>query len=191
MSAHKWTPVELFGDASAHYGWCCSCCEGYCPRLDMTPTPGPEMLVKVGETYISDRYVAIRAELVDLTGDSTVMDVPMPKPWTVPDEKPRLSTAGFTTSRVMRLIDLGMTIHDGGGDDKTQHVHYRGDHVGFIMPARKGVTLAEAQLHATLGDREWPDGSAMRDLTKSINEHPRDTIRLILDAGRELREVTR
>lgn len=187
----KWTPVELFGDYSTHHGWCCSCCEGYCPLEDYSPTPGPEVLVKVGGTYISDRYVAIKAEHVYLTGDATVMDAPMPLPWTVPGEKPQTSTARFTTSRVMRLVDLGMTIHDGGGDDKSQHVYYQGEHVGFIMPARRGVTLAEAQLHASLGDRKWPEGSAMLALTKSINEHPRDTIRLILDAGRELREVTR
>lgn len=146
-TAKRWSIVDVFGyEDEGHV--CCSCCEGYCPHEDGRQAEGPEMLVFVGE-YVSDRYVAVLRELVDvdeIPEGTTRIDHPaVPKGWGVPDEEPSASTVKFAPSRVLRLLRLGLDVREGGTSKSPQHLYLDGKHVGYIMPAPRGSTIPDAQ----------------------------------------------
>ena len=76
-----WTAVQVFGDANAHHGRCCQCCNGYCPESDSPQTPTPPNLYRLGP-YLSDNYVAILADLIDpepREGQARVIHLPEPR----------------------------------------------------------------------------------------------------------------
>lgn len=196
MSA--WAAVDVFGNRNAHLGSCCSCCNGYCPLTDTDDKPGTALLVHVGD-YVLDHRIAIRHDLID-TSESDFMPAYVPLPehlpehWSIPEQEPPESTATFTASIAARLLALDIDIRDGSrGVKKEQHLYIDGEHIGWIMPALSGLTLAEVRAHAkaaeTITDRLTSEGteSAAAMIVSDLAFEPIDALRQILRAADEIR----
>jgi len=143
-----WTTQALFGDAG-HPGLCCDCCDGYCPESDNGSHQ--DHVFSVG-AYVSDRYVAIRADLIDVKdGDEwrTITYDPTAG-WTVPDDMPPESSRVFTPSIAGRLLALG--IHIGHSDDRSQPLYHDGQHIGWVAAADDGATLAVVRSYVGMLD---------------------------------------
>ena len=150
-----WPAIQVFRpkeDAIPHAGPCCACCDDYCPQDDCTPSPPrPPALVNVGE-YVTDRYAAIRADLVDTAGAYYLLSgkLDLPESMVIPDTMPPPTTARFTAGIVAPLLDLGIDIRgDIGRHEAPQHAYLAGEHIGWVMPAKTGPTLTE--IRAAMG----------------------------------------
>lgn len=141
----QFAPFEVFGGLRAR-AKCDTCCEGYCPTDEMTGLETDPLLhIEVdGTRYVSDRYVAILAELVDLTkaapdafalfGDRVIaQDSPGLANMVVPDSEPGPSSQPLGPEKVGNLTDAGIDIREGGKGNP-QHLYLAGRHVGWLMP---------------------------------------------------------
>ena len=178
-----WTAVQVFGDANAHHGSCCDCCIGYCPSADL-PKPAPPHLYRVGR-YLSDKYVAILADLIDPEGIGEPLAFPTPLEWTIPDAEPATATALFVPSRAARLVALGLDIR---GDGKPAHLYLNGAHVGYLMPAERGRTLGEIPDLQRVVAEGWAEPRSNPGvLIEDVAAEPVDAVMLILDVADEIR----
>ena len=178
-----WTAVQVFGDANAHHGSCCDCCIGYCPSSDL-PKPAPPALYRVGR-YLSDRYVAVLADLIDPEGIGEPLAFPTPLEWTIPDAEPATATALFVPSRAARLVALGLDIR---GDGKPAHLYLNGAHVGYLMPAERGRTLGEIPDLQRVVAEGWAEPRSNPGvLIEDVAAEPVDAVMLILDVADEIR----
>ena len=187
----QWTPVQVFGDDEAHHGACCSCCYGYCPMGDHTSEPSADMLYVVGE-YLTDRFVAVRADLLAVPDSQPKMspDISMPKSWTIPDAEPEPSTLRFLPSRATRLTALGIDIRQG---DTAQHLYFKGDHIGYLMTASAGRTLDEIAALQRLEDRLLNSEihARAREVMRDLGMENIDALMVLLDVGDELRAAVK
>lgn len=138
----QYAPFEIFGSLRAR-AKCGTCCEDYCAADEMTGLEtDPLVHLEVnGTRYLSDRYVAVLAELVDLTkaapdafslfGDRIASDGT--KAMTIPETEPGPSTQPLNAERVGNLTDAGIDIREGGKGNP-QHLYLAGRHVGWLMP---------------------------------------------------------
>lgn len=169
-------PADLFHDYRQDKHECCSCCRGYCPEVDTEPKPYDLYRLTVdGTEYLSDRYVAVRADhLSENTGKGVTVitstkDQTGPE-WVIPDTRPGPSTEWFTPSVIRGALTAGWTIHQGTGDAPAnpQHIYDGDQHVGFVMPVigdrdslqAKAARLSEMPCIRALADecesRGWP-----------------------------------
>lgn len=148
-------PLDLevaFGAAAPHAS-CCECCEGYCPLDEGTAGWVGDILYTAtvdGRDYLTDRYVALRRDLLDdgLLTEQNLMAAPA-GPWaSVPDSVPPVSDAP-QGPHVLNLCDLaGLTRHVHEQSSNVVHL-YRGDeHVGWTTVATKPPFLDVADLPA-------------------------------------------
>lgn len=182
-------PVALFGrnpGLADHV--CCSCCDGYCHlgELDQEDFESTMALWRVtsgGVEFITDRYLIVRADLVDIEhkhtnlaeGDvQTLHDAAFHEP---PAEKPGVSSALFQARYVDLLDKVGITIADGGDPHQAQPL-YRGDeHVGWLMPVRadkkhlsSGIRVGDLLSVRAILDAFAADGYPGWAATGSIND---------------------
>lgn len=100
-----------------------------------------------GRRYVTDRYVMIRADLVDAP-DAEEAELPMPEQ-DIPDTEPPVTTEPLQARYVHLLDAAGFDLRQGPGGDhaKKQHVYRDGEHVGSIAglrdPSEAGITLDE------------------------------------------------
>ena len=178
-----WTAVQVFGDANAHHGSCCDCCIGYCPISDL-PKPAPPALYRVG-SYLSDKYVAVLADLIDPDDIGEPLAFPTPLAWTIPDAEPPAATALFVPSRAARLVALGLDIR---GDGKPAHLYLDGTHVGYLMPAERGRTIGEIPDLQRVVAESWAEPRSNPGvLIEDVAAEPVDAVMLILDVADEIR----
>ena len=181
-----WTAVQVFGDVNAHHGSCCDCCIGYCPGSDNPPRPTPPHLYRVGP-YLSDKYVAVLADLIDPEGVGDPSVYPAPAAWTIPDAVPPTATALFVPSRAARLLALGLNIRGG---DKHAHLYLDGEHVGYLMPAERGRTIAEIpDLLRVVDEAQAEPRSNPGRLIEDVGAEAIDAVMLILDVADEIRAL--
>lgn len=124
--------VHVFGYAG-HDGWCCDCCYSggeECPEDYLDDEPDLFTVAINGTDYISDRYVAIRADHIE-TSHRVNMPTVGRALFDIPDTTPGPSTAAFNPERVHRLTHLGWSIREGNGQ---AHVYDGDQHIGFISP---------------------------------------------------------
>lgn len=182
----KWNALQLFGDEDAHLGACCDCCGDYCPRYDDdgSASQSAGMLWEVGE-YLTDRFIAIRTDRVALVEDQPKMpsSVAKPEAWTIPEAEPETSTERFLPSRVARLLALGIDVRQG---DRAQHLYYQGAHVGYLMPATRGRTLAEVTALQRIEERLKGGESFAWELARDLNMENIDALMVLTDIGAEL-----
>lgn len=131
---------------------CCSCCAGYCPRVDMDPgetDDWPELFrVEVARVaYLTDRYVAVRADLCQpvpegvpvrpLDAQATAEE----HGFTVPKTMPEPTRERITAWTWDRIDIAGLTVRGDRPGEVWRTIHlYRGDtHAGWAMPARDGA----------------------------------------------------
>ena len=157
-AAHErppWADWEVFGDTRAYHR-CCGCCDGYCPLEDSEHRhylpDGPLMRVNVqGVAYLTDRRLAVRADLIRLEcGDPLAPGIPDPG-WPIPDEQPPISTATLNPHYVHWLSGVGLTVHGDPPESprERQHVYWGQQHAGWLMPT------------IPVEDSKWP-GAGMR-----------------------------
>ncbi|PWJ22805.1 hypothetical protein ATK17_3974 [Branchiibius hedensis] len=136
-------PFEVFGSLREQMGECGHGCEGYCPAEEMTGLETDQLvhLEVAGTRYVSDRYVAILTELVDLDrADKDAFQLFGDKPvksgeeacLIVPDTEPGPSTQPLNAARVGRITELGASIREGG-HRRPQHLYDDGRHIGWLM----------------------------------------------------------
>jgi hypothetical protein len=120
--------LSIFGDINDGHQ-CCECCDGYCP---MTESDGGLPLLYAftmnGTEYVSDRYIAVRADILAERGEPIARQVD--KAWPLPDVEPGPSTAILTPSKVQRLTACGIDIREGLGTQ--QELYRNGVHVGWL-----------------------------------------------------------
>ena len=180
----RWTAVQVFGDINAHHGRCCQCCNGYCPEFDSPQTPTPPNLYRLGP-YLSDKYVAVLADLIDPDSIGEPSTFPAPAAWTIPDVEPPAATALFVPSRAARLIALGLDIR---GDGKPAHLYLNGTHVGYLMPAERGRTIGEIPDLLRVVAEGWAEPRSNPGvLIEDVAAEPVDAVMLILDVADEIR----
>jgi len=143
-------PLTLFADEPERHV-CCSCCEGYCPMDDADTGPDWSWMYRVevdGVAYLTDRYVAVRADLCQPMPESVqVQDLPAQdgaeKGFIVPGTEPPLTESRITSWTWHRIARAGLTVH---GDSLVLHLHIGGVHAGWVMPATEGAGITRHQL---------------------------------------------
>lgn len=161
---------HIFG--SNHLGPCCACIDHSPHLVDDSETvenstlmfgDGDLLIIKAqGVDFITDRYVAIRADLLDLDGLKAAHPRrgPMDVDWTLShsDEETR---ATFAPNVAGRLIAAGLSIHDAErakSDPGPQCVITRdGEPVGFVQAAPGLLTLDDIRTVVTVA-REMSTG---------------------------------
>ena len=140
--------IELFGNVNEPHV-CCSCCDGYCPQWEAASEPtAPQLYTFVasdGVKYLTDRYIAIRADMIDAPSDEPIDASRSAGAFHVPASKPGPSRAAFTPRLLRQVLAAGLTVHHS--DDTAQPL-YRGDEfVGWIA-RRKDAEDAGMYLEA-------------------------------------------
>ena len=184
--------ADIFGlDPDINLHVCCSCCDGYCPREDW-PDDVYDKTVTLyrvssgGVDWISDRYVCVRADLIDLndprTGHTDFPVTTAKDDWTRTADYTSAPLGAIFQARYLDLLDkAGVTIRAvGEGDQHSMHGLYRDDdHIGWIMPVRQdecahlspGIEPQELDavraLHARLNASDYGPRWMARD---SIND---------------------
>ena len=180
--APPWSPDDLF--QPNHPGSCCTCCEGHCPISD--EHVGRLYTVGVGGTLmISDGYVAIRGDMVAADPGWPIVPAPKDPGWTAPDSRPTESRALFTPHIAGRLLRLGIHIGQGGEQSK-QPLHLGEQHIGWVMPARRGSTLTEVRRLLELSKELATDGNPRYLWGAGVDE---DRLDAMAEALRWAREV--
>ena len=180
--APPWSPDDLF--QPDHPGSCCTCCEGdYCPISD--EHVGQLYTVGVGGTLmISDRRVAIRGDMVAADPGWPIVPAPRDLGWTDPDSRPTETRMLFTPSIAGRLLRLG--IHIGHSDEFPQPLYLGDQHIGWVMPARRGSTLTEVRRLLELSKERGTEGNARYLWGAGVDE---DRLDAMAEALRWAREV--
>ena len=145
MSA-KLTLAQVFGGLYDGHE-CCECCNGYCSLEsveNIDDVPAPMQIFKGfhsnGIAYLSDRYTAIREDLIDV-GDYSdrVVDLKKPFEFPIPGFEPGPSTRRLRASFVHHMANCGIRIRQGG-EGTAQHLYSTdGVHVGWMMPSKAKV----------------------------------------------------
>lgn len=89
------------------------------------------------QTYVTDRFVAVRANLVSEANQLPQLATPLSNAMTVPATVPPPSQARFRASVLERLSNEGITVH-GDEADRVQHLYLHGEHIGWIAAAPDG-----------------------------------------------------
>lgn len=144
-SGAAWAIVDVFVTRADAHRYCCDCCGLDCPS-GYPEHRRPEVLLRAGG-YLSDRYVMITEERLCDAPVTVQFDLAsMPASFQVPEVAPPPSEAFFVPSRAAKLLDLGLTIHQGEGTASPQHVYDGEVHVGWIMGAKAGAfTLTQVR----------------------------------------------
>ena len=142
---------DIFGNARDSHPECCPCCAAYCSGLDTrafnnAPAYNLFSVTVDGVEYVTSRYLAVRADLIEATSGGEPLRMPSSvTDWPVPDAKPGPSTATLGAVDMHLLDRAGLDICDGGATSGKQHIYRGTEHVGWLMPTRgdNGVTLAD------------------------------------------------
>ena len=190
ITADKIKDWQVFGNAGDSHPVCCLCCAGYCSGLDTqafndAPAWNLWTFDVDGVEYVTNRHLAVRADLIEDTSDSwEPLRISSATGWPVPDAKPGPSTATLGPVYMHLLDKAGFDICDGGATSRKQHVYRGAEHVGWLMPTRgdNGVTLA--------------DLPALREIAEALPvvelDHPMTTAaRLLLWERRRKNQETR
>ena len=190
ITADKIKDWQVFGNAGDSHPECCQCCAAYCPGIDTqafndAPTSNLWTFDVDGVEYVTNRHLAVRADLIEDTSDSwEPLRISSATGWPVPDAKPGPSTATLGPVYMHLLDKAGFDICDGGATSGKQHIYRGAEHVGWLMPTRgdNGVTLA--------------DLPALREIAEALPvtelEHPMTTAaRLLLWERRRKNQETR
>lgn len=137
----------LFAHEDIHDGWCCECCDGYCPGQDANLLRWDRLwgLTLDDDAYVTDRRLLIQTarltvipegEVHELSGSAKTSLMKSLPP--IPDERPSASTAFQSPRNMDRLDRAGLTVH---GDTPKVHHLYQGDrHVGWTTVATRGIS---------------------------------------------------
>ena len=142
---------DIFGNARDSHPECCPCCTAYCSGVEAqvfndAPAWGLFSFTVDGVEYVTSRYLAVRADLIEATSGWEPIGMPISgTDWPVPATKPGPSTATLGPVYMHLLDKAGFDICDGGATSRKQHVYRGAEHVGWLMPTRgdNGVTLAD------------------------------------------------
>lgn len=180
--------LKLFGNAEDAHRQCCQCCNGYCPMMDLgvsDSVPDPLLIVTLdGVDYITEQFLMVRADHVDLTGDA-IRSNARPKMPAIPNEEPGPSTAGLGSYYMGLLTEAGLDIREGNDALSPQHVYRDGNHVGWLAP----VKAKAGRSVLTLSDRDEL-AAIVADLPVVENAHPWRTAGRLLLWERD-RDMTR
>lgn len=141
---------QIFGNDRDAHQFCCDCCNAHClgveARLFSDAHREPLYVFTHNDVrYVTDQYVAIRADLIDSAHGIDVTAYAAAISWRIPDSRPGLSTA-YLGALYMHLLDeAGLDICEGESHAKRQHIYRRDEHVGWLMPTRgdNGLTLTD------------------------------------------------
>jgi hypothetical protein len=137
---------------------CCSCCAGYCPRDDMAPAETdewPELFrVEVaGVAYLTDRYVAVRADLCGPVpegvpvGPLKAQKDAVSKGYVVPEVQPPVTESRITALMWDRVDRATLTVHGESADGlRVLHLYLGDRHVGWVMTANEGSGITRHRL---------------------------------------------
>lgn len=158
MTSELIRPAVIFGgEYDGHQ--CCTCCSGYCQLDeidDLEYLTEPLWFVGADRQYLSDRYFAVRSDLLDLVSpgpkivNAESAPVALSDSMTVPAHRPGPSVAQFDPDRLMRATAAGFTLH--AADNGPEHLYTEtGEHAGWLMPltvhdgsdAPRGMTVAD------------------------------------------------
>lgn len=144
------TPAErarvLF---AAEHGFCCACCDDYCPLEDVQGVEWPVLvrLTVAGVAYVSDRVIMVREDLLE-SGDAVIIHATAQDPsWaTIPARQPAATRRGSMPSAHVldRLERAALTLH--AGDERVSHLYLDGQHAGWTMRAKDGWQCDAADL---------------------------------------------
>ena len=144
---------DIFGNARDSHPECCPCCAAYCSGFEtraFNNAPAWDLWTfdVDGVEYVTNKHLAVRADLIEATTNDGWERLGMPSSvtdWPVPDAKPGPSTATLGSVYMHLLDKAGFDICDGGATSGKQHVYRGAEHVGWLMPTRgdNGVTLAD------------------------------------------------
>lgn len=151
MTADRIKDWQVFGNAIDSHPECCPCCAAYCSgtevqALNDAPASSLRTFDVGGVEYVTDKYLAVRADLIEATSGWKPLRTPISViDWSVPDAKPGPSTATLGPVYMHLLDKAGFDICDGGATSGKQHIYRGAEHVGWVMPTRgdNGVTLAD------------------------------------------------
>jgi hypothetical protein len=136
---------------------CCSCCEGYCPMteggLEGDPWPFMHRIEVAGVAYLTDRYVAVRADLCQPVPDSVeVRVIPAQKDaaskgFIVPEAQPPATESRITAHMWDRVDRAGLRIYGEPADGlRVLHLYRENQHVGWVMTANEGSGITRHRL---------------------------------------------
>lgn len=179
----------VFGNVQDEHHRCCQCCDGYCHLSDTGTEPAvPGMLYAFtvrGVNYVSDRYVAVRADLVAVKLEPTLVGVEDDRYPAAPPSKPPPSVAPLTPVQMHHATAAGFDIC---GADAThgsiQHVYLGDEHAGWIRAAADSGALHDFTLADLTDLREVADS-----LPVSENAHPIATAARLLAWERSRRRA--
>lgn len=146
MTADTFKDWQIFGNDRDAHQFCCDCCNGHCVRLFSDAHLEPLYAFTRNDVrYVTDQYVAIRADLIDSAHGMDVTAYAAAVSWHIPDSRPGPSTATLGPVYMHLLDKAGFDICDGGATSGKQHVYRGAEHVGWLMPTRgdNGVTLTD------------------------------------------------
>lgn len=174
----------VFGNVQDEHRRCCQCCAGYCHTGTEPAVPGMLYAFTVRSVdYVTDRYVAVRADLVTVRTAPTHVDV-RKDVYLVPASKPPTSTARLVPERMHTLTAAGFDIcGDDNAHNAIQDLYLGGEHVGWVMALHR--VPADNGLHEFTLD----DLPTLREIAKSLpvieNDHPIMTAARMLSWERE------
>lgn len=124
----------IFGYARLHYGTCCDCCNGYCPRGDWAPEPDVPLVryTHDGREWISDRYLAFDAATITGIPEARVM----PGSAAIPKMPSRATgpATGAIGDRTLAALDRWPALDIADSDVETMHaLTIGGEMVGYAM----------------------------------------------------------
>ena len=131
---------------------CCPCCTAYCSGVEtgaFNDAPTWDLFSftvdGIEYVYVTDRYLAVRADLIETDCGGPVEMPSGATGWPVPNAKPGPSTATLGAVYMHLLDKAGFDICDGGATGRKQHVYRGAEHVGWLMPTSgdNGATLAD------------------------------------------------
>jgi len=137
---------------------CCSCCEGYCPRDEGDVSDewlGMYRLDIDGVAYLTDRYVAVRADACQPV-PAGVPVTPTPaqkdtkgKGFIVPETRPGVTSSQITAWMWDRIDRAGLSVRgDIVGGLRVLHLYLGEGHVGWVMTATEGAGITLGELAA-------------------------------------------
>lgn len=189
MTADKIKDWQVFGNARDSHPECCHCCAAYCSGVEtgaFNNAPAWDLFSFTvdGVEYVTNKYLAIRADLIETDIGGEPIRMPSVTGWPVPATKPGPSTATLGPVYMHLLDEAGFDICDGGTTGGKQPVYRGAEHVGWLMPTRGDNGVTPADLPAL---REIAEALPVTEL-----EHPMTTAaRLLLWERRRKNQETR
>lgn len=116
--------------------------------------PLTKAISAAGENYLTDRVVAVRADLVDVSWSGQARHIP--SRLVVPAVMPPPSPARFRASALQRLLEAGLAVC-GVSRSSPQHLYLGGEHVGWVQQVhwahRRGPIMGLADMAAVFEQR--------------------------------------